>query len=285
MYHGAGIQTFQHEKHTDYACLGPYIKTWMEGAASWHPSVIAHRLRASHHAYFWLLIYVDALEEMKKVVEHRSADAALKDARHHAETLYHPMAPTPRHTTPFADNMTCHTDYQPRAIQASSLKGIVLSGLASEEPLNEYSQATPGSWHFIIYENIADKNLVLRSKKMGYIDYKYLMFSGENAGPLSLKLNIAKPGPVFICQTPGIWGSLPKGFSEMWSADLEVYITYNVENASKGYEFQKGKILNDFFFFLSFCLITHRKNIPFSNNCSYVYLVYHREGNEKHNGL
>jgi hypothetical protein len=24
----------------EYACLGPYIPTWMDGAASWHPSVI-----------------------------------------------------------------------------------------------------------------------------------------------------------------------------------------------------------------------------------------------------
>jgi hypothetical protein len=238
LYHGAAIQTFQHEKHTDYACLGPYIKNWSEGAASWHPSVIGHRLRASHHAYFWLLIYVDALEEMKKVLAHRSPEAALKDVRHHADTLYHPMPSTAKHQTPFVDNMTCHTDYQPRSIQSASLKSLVLSGLASEEPVQDYASSGPG-WHYIIYEDIVDKHLVQRSKLMGYLDYKYLLYSGESSGPLSLKLDIESPGPVFICQTPGIWGALPKGFSEMWSADLQVYITHNVVNASKGFEFNK----------------------------------------------
>ncbi len=60
-YHGAAIQTFSHYHHDVYACQGPYIKDWMAGAASWHPSVIAHRMRASHHAYFWLEIWVEAV--------------------------------------------------------------------------------------------------------------------------------------------------------------------------------------------------------------------------------
>ena len=47
---------------------GPYIRNWMEGAASWHPTVIGHRLRASHHAYFWLLILRDAISELLRAV-------------------------------------------------------------------------------------------------------------------------------------------------------------------------------------------------------------------------
>lgn len=245
LYHGAAIQTFQHEKHTDYACLGPYIKKWMLGAASWHPSVIAHRLRASHHAYFWLLIYVDALEELKKLLEHRSPEAALKDVRHHADSLYRPMPAEAKHRSFFVDNMTCHTDYQPRSIPSSSLKSLVLTGLASEDAVASYAAAataaSPG-WHFIIYENIVDKHLVERSKTQGYLDYKYLMYAGDHAGPLSLKLDIDRPGPVFICQTPGIWGSLPKGFDKLWEAPLDVLINFNVENAAKGYVYDKGKL-------------------------------------------
>lgn len=231
-----------HEKHTDYACLGPYIKTWMEGAASWHPSVIGHRLRASHHAYFWLLVYLDALEELKKVLSHRSADAALKDCQHHLQSLYQPLNPEPKHKSPFPDNMTCHTDYQPRSIQGeSSLKRLVLSGLSSEDPVESFKDAGDG-WHFIIYENLVDHNLVVRSQKQGYLDYKYLLFTGENAKPLSLKLQIERPGAVFICQTPGIWGSLPKGFDKLWEAELELYITPNTKG-EKGFVFDAGAYL------------------------------------------
>jgi hypothetical protein len=212
----------------------------MLGAASWHPSVIAHRLRASHHAYFWLLIYVDALEELKKLLEHRSPDAALKDVRHHADSLYRPMPAETKHRSFFVDNMTCHTDYQPRSIQSASLKSLVLTGLASEEAVTSFDAAGAG-WHFIIYENIVDKALIQRSKEKGYLDFKYLMYASDNAGPLSLKLDIERPGPVFICQTPGIWGSLPKGFSKLWEAPLEVLINFNVDNAAKGYVYDKGK--------------------------------------------
>ena len=51
--------------------MGPYIPTWMEGAASWHPSVIGHRLRAAHHSYFWLLILSDAIQGLKSSLTHR----------------------------------------------------------------------------------------------------------------------------------------------------------------------------------------------------------------------
>jgi len=42
------IQGFTHISHSDYGCLGPYIPTWMHGAASWHPSVVAHKLRGGY---------------------------------------------------------------------------------------------------------------------------------------------------------------------------------------------------------------------------------------------
>lgn len=131
-YHGAGIQAFTHGRHTDYACLGPYIKEWERGAASWHPSVIAHRMRAAHHAYFWLLIWQEALKEVISLASHRSADAILKDVEHHATTLYPPMHP-PIHKSYLLDDMKCFTDYEPKAVTDISLKAKVVSGLAKEE--------------------------------------------------------------------------------------------------------------------------------------------------------
>jgi hypothetical protein len=55
-----------------------------------------------------------------------------------------------------------------------------------------------------------------------------------------------------MCQTPGIWGSLPKGFTNLWEAPIEVYITYNVANYAD-FKFNKGsKIVSLCFFLLSF---------------------------------
>lgn len=45
-YARMGVQGFTHMSHDVYKCQGPYIRTWTEGAAPWHPSVISHRMRA-----------------------------------------------------------------------------------------------------------------------------------------------------------------------------------------------------------------------------------------------
>ena len=131
-YHGAGIQTFQHLKHIDYACLGPYIKSWMKGAASWHPSVIGHRLRAAHHAYFWLIVLRDAITELTKLASHRVLDAIAKDVEKHLNH-YYPRLSAPVHSFPFLDDMQCFTDYEPRSMRNSSLKNQIVQGLADKE--------------------------------------------------------------------------------------------------------------------------------------------------------
>ena len=44
---------------------------------------------------------------------------------------------------------------------------------------------------------------------------------------------------VFLCETPGIWGSLPKGYDHLWLGHIEAYITYNVAERSN-FVFKKG---------------------------------------------
>jgi hypothetical protein len=126
LYHSAALQTFQHLKHTDYACLGPYIPKWEEGAVSWHPSVIAHRLRAAHHAYFWLLIWREALTELSAVLSHRSIEAVSKDIDHHTSASQLKMSPA-HFKTPFVDDMSCYTDYEPRSMTNVSLRKVAIS--------------------------------------------------------------------------------------------------------------------------------------------------------------
>jgi len=81
-YRGAGIQTFTHTSHAPYACQGPYIREWEKGAAAWHPSIIAHRLRAAHHAYFWLQAWREALSELHALASHRPLEDMVKTVTH-----------------------------------------------------------------------------------------------------------------------------------------------------------------------------------------------------------
>lgn len=117
--------------HEVYACEGPYIPTWMEGAASWHPSVIGHKMRGAHHAYFWLLNLAEAIADLKALLSHRVLDAVEKDVEHRLTKLRGPLPP-PRHPSQFPDGANCLTDYEPRPVREASLKGKVISGLASE---------------------------------------------------------------------------------------------------------------------------------------------------------
>jgi hypothetical protein len=47
---------------------------------------------------------------------------------------------------------------------------------------------------------------------------------------------------VLVCETPGIWGSLPKGYDHLWLGLLDVYITYDVADTT-GFAFKKGELL------------------------------------------
>lgn len=96
----------------------------------YHHSVIGHRLRAAHHAYFWLLNYKDAIESIRSSASHRQLDALYKDIETHHHKLTHVKLEPARHHTIFPDKAKCYTDYEPRPLRDSSLKSKVLKGLA-----------------------------------------------------------------------------------------------------------------------------------------------------------
>lgn len=187
-YEQAGIQEFTHKAHTAYACNGPYIKTWEAGAASWHPSIVAHRMRAAHFSYFWLQSFNDALSKLSTILLTRSVEAAHHDVLNKLNSFYHPLteADIP---SPFQDNTTCYTDYEPREIRESSLKKIVISGLKSESGEGK-------GWGYSIYEDLVDKKIVEKAKSQGYLDFKYLLWGNKESGPLSLGFTTSRPGKV-----------------------------------------------------------------------------------------
>eukprot|EP00601_Ochromonadales_sp_CCMP2298_P021469 CAMPEP_0173311706 /NCGR_PEP_ID=MMETSP1143-20121109/23688_1 /TAXON_ID=483371 /ORGANISM="non described non described, Strain CCMP2298" /LENGTH=435 /DNA_ID=CAMNT_0014253745 /DNA_START=123 /DNA_END=1430 /DNA_ORIENTATION=+ len=178
-YHGAGIQLFSHRSEEDYACKGPFIPSFQDGAASWHPSVLGHSLRASHHAYFWLRAWSEALSDLRNQTSHRVVGAVQKDVVSRLGRLQAPRGKA-QHKSDFPDDATCYTDYEPRPVREASLLSTVISGLASNT-----SNTTPTNgkgWTYQIYENIVNKELVEKSQQMQYLDYKYLLWGDKSAG-------------------------------------------------------------------------------------------------------
>jgi hypothetical protein len=119
----------------DYACLGPYIKSWSEGAASWHPSVIGHRLRAAHHSYFWLISLRDAIQELIRSIPVKTLAVAVKESAVHLDRFYaaNIVPPVPLHPAPFLDNTQCFTNYEPRHVRNSSLTALIGSGVTDDK--------------------------------------------------------------------------------------------------------------------------------------------------------
>ena len=107
-YRAAGVQAFTHTSHQKYACQGPYIRDWEKGAAAWHPSIIAHRLRAAHHSYFWLVAWRDALVELLGLSTHRPIGDMLKGVQHRLAVVHPPRPPDRLHPSPVADNAKCY---------------------------------------------------------------------------------------------------------------------------------------------------------------------------------
>ena len=77
--------------------------------------------------------------------------------------------------------------------------------------------------------------------------------------------DFACPCQIFICETPGIWGSLPEGFKHFWDSNPTVSVTKNVVDKAS-FVFSAGccvvlqvhvlTILND----SANCLFIHRQS-------------------------
>ena len=96
-------------------------------------------------------------------------------------------------------------------------------------------------WKFLIYEMIVKPELVANSYRQGYHDFKHLMYGDESSGPLSIDASTDRAGPIILCETPGIWGSLPGGFQHFWTEGVaDVFVTFDVKDI-KSFVFQPSK--------------------------------------------
>jgi hypothetical protein len=146
-YKTAGIELFQHLHYESYKCLGPYESKWGEHVASWHPSILGHELRASHHVFFWLLILKDAILDINRSMA--TARAALSDAKSmhmdeetankfllehfyevskHIENEHRYIPSSPLYESVISDEMQCYTNFEPRSEAGSDLSSRIVSG-------------------------------------------------------------------------------------------------------------------------------------------------------------
>ena len=219
-YKSAGIQLWSHGNYDHYKCHGPYIPTWGCCSASWHPSKEGHILRADHTAFFWLLIFREALQKISTALQaDKDLPLLLHDAKAHihGEAKYAPIQPLVASRYP--DNLRCFTSFQPRAEESRSLEALVIPS----------GDGKPG-FSSIIMEDINHKDIVSKAKARGYKDFKHVLYGNKDSGALSLKINVTIEGIGFLCQPPGNWGKYPAGFQNFWDPEIntEVYLTTHV---------------------------------------------------------
>lgn len=217
-YKTAGVQMWVHSLYEPYKCHAPYIEDWGCCSAPWHPSLKGHELRADHYSYFWLLILKDAINDLLKVSN--IEEAAAKVAKHRSGEPNH-VPKEPIYPSHFHPSLTCYTSFQPLHDPDLSLLNLVLP------TANLSVDAKP--FGYAIMEDFLDKSIVEKARLQGYKDYKYMLYGNKQSLPLSLKLEVRHTGFVHLCEPPGNWGKLPKGFKSFYKdSSAKAYITRNV---------------------------------------------------------
>ena len=206
IYKAAGVQTFTHDQYENYKCYGPYNADWGCCAASWHPSIKGHELRADHHAYFWLLVFRDALTKLSKI---ENLEKTLQVVSKHIKSEHKHIPAQPIHKSPFNNGLTCYTTFLPIRDESLSLYNLVLPQASSSNNNKKQFQSE-------IMENFVKKEIIEKAKAQGYLDFKRTLYGNNESLPLSLKLEVIHEGIVHICEPPGTWGKLPDGFTNFY---------------------------------------------------------------------
>ena len=220
----AGIQIWSHKHYDSYKCQGPYIPDWGCCSASWHPSLLGHELRAAHHSFYWLIILKEAIAHIKQqIISGTSMRAQLASIDHHIDKEKKHVPVKALYPSMYSDNMKCFTSFEPRGWDDGDIHKYVISSNDGKEV-----------WKEDIFEDFMDKSIVLKAKGIGYLDYKHMLHGNNENTALSIKINIVsdKQGTFFLCEPPGNWGKLPKGFTTLWEGKVQVWITLNVNSAA-----------------------------------------------------
>merc|ERR1711871_52676 len=229
-YKTAGIQVFSHTHYEKYKCYGVYDKDWGCCSASWHPSLKGHALRAAHYAFFWLLAYKDALNELHDKLNTNGTETFqtyMEKVTKHIQHEHAHIPKMPLFGTNVSDGVNCYTNFEPRYSNGTDLKSLIVPN--------------GHKWNLAIFEEFVDTNIIKKARKRGYLDYKYMFYGNTTSGPLSLNIHVEKEGYIFVCQTPGNWGKLPPGFTHFWDVNTPVYVQTNTEGTS-AYKFDANAV-------------------------------------------
>jgi len=231
MYNISGAQVFTHGHYAAYQCLGPYVSNWGSGNLAWHPSLKGHEIRADHYAYFWLLIFKDALKEILE-----SSSSSLHQLLQHtthqlnSKYKYNPYSLKLMYNTVYGDNIQCLTMYKPNYDDDTKLMNMIIPSNKSIDRREPFRKDMIESLMTLILNGLNVKKL---NSLKGYLDEKVGLFGNKFSSPLSILINVKKRGYVFICEPSHVRGKLPTGFKRIWNYANKIYLTENVgiENA------------------------------------------------------
>jgi hypothetical protein len=233
-YPSAGIQSFDHAHYDKYKCFGPYVPTWGDGVASWHPSLNGHKLRAHHYSYVWLTAFhmatvkvLAAYKKGDKVPDMLKSVGMFLDGLKPKYPLSKPVSPSQN----VPDDVQCLTTFEPHQYRDRSLAPLIVSGLQSQGS---------GGWLSEELEELLDPNIVKKARIQGYLDKKTILYATKAGGPLNIKVTIKKEGLFFICEAPGVWGALPPGFVHLWEGGTKAFLS-PVDGNPDNFKFDEEK--------------------------------------------
>lgn len=234
----SAIQVFDHNHYASYKCKGPYVAGWGCCSASWHPSLLGHELRAAHYSYFWLHIYRDALISIAQRSE--SLEELLKLSESHMiKQQDKKLLPEVIHKLNFTDGMRCFTSFRPIHDPSLDLATLIVASDLSNR--NITTKGGPLSFQREVMEKFGSPDSLEKAKQRGYLDYKYCYYGDKKSRPWSIKLQVKSPGKVIVCQPPGVWGRMPSGFQDFWSAGTIFHLTKDVSlNEQSSWRFDSG---------------------------------------------
>lgn len=232
-YPSAGIQSFEHSHYEGYKCNGPYARNWGDGSASWHPSVLGHKLRGHHYAYLWLMAYRMAVD--KVLVAYKKGDkvadmlGSVTGVLNQMKPTF-PLPPPVSSTQAVSDNVQCFTQFEPHQDRERTLRAIVVEGISD----------VPGQgWQITQLEQLLDPNIIKTAHERGYLDEKFIIYGNPGTGPLSMKVTVKRLGTFYICEAPGVWGRLPDGFVNLRDSAAQFFMIPVSSPPSAPFKFSK----------------------------------------------
>ena len=249
-YKAAGVQTFWHQDHQVYKCLGPFTRDFGCCCAPWHPSLKGHLLRASHHVLVWMSVLKEALLELKHSLESSPSESLAMLQTRVAEQLdafysKHPLLPPRLYANDLSmpDVVQCWTNYEPRSDRSTSLsKALIDQRIA--ETFDRWEKDID-DWHVVVADRLHYGDSLFESRrKYGYRDYKVVLEGHKGSGPVSLHFTSKSKGKIMICDLAQIWETLqfkgklaPERYCRLLECTPKVYVTLSQREKPQSFEF------------------------------------------------